>query len=87
MLQDVVHGHHVRVTAQPRGVPGLGTGPGDPGRAVAVLARAAEHDLLERDLAGQPLVVGEPDMSHAAAAQLVQQKVPAGDDPADSRLR
>ncbi|GAA3029538.1 hypothetical protein GCM10010448_09410 [Streptomyces glomeratus] len=83
-----MHGDHMRVAAQPRREPGLGAGTGDPGRPfLGRLDRIAEHYLLEGDLAGQPLVVSEPHMAHGAAAELVEQAVAAGDDPADSGLR
>ncbi|CAM5628986.1 hypothetical protein SGRIM128S_05749 [Streptomyces griseomycini] len=88
VLQHVVHGHHVRVAAQARRVPGLRAGPRHPGLALLTgLGRIVEHDLLEGDLARESLVVGEPDVSHAAAAQPAQQQVAAGDDPADSGRR
>lgn len=88
VLQYVVHGDHMRMAAQPRRVPGLRTGPRHPGLPLVTgLHRVPEDDLLERDLAGESLVVGEPDMAHAAAAQLVQQQIAAGDDPAHSRRR
>ncbi|GGW63489.1 hypothetical protein GCM10010320_50840 [Streptomyces caelestis] len=88
VLQHVGHRHHVRVSAQPGRVPGLRTGPRDPSLPlVSRLGRVAEHDLLQRDLAGESLVVGEPDMPHAAAAEPAQQQITAGDDPAHSRRR
>ncbi|MGC0378750.1 hypothetical protein RKD28_006266 [Streptomyces sp. SAI-229] len=88
VLQHVVHGHHMGVTAQTGRVPGLGARPGDPGLPLlAGLGRIAEHDLLQRDLARESLVVGEPDVPHAAAAQPAQQQIAAGDDPAHSRRR
>ena len=57
----------MRVTAQAGRVPGLRARPGHPG--LPFLAGIAEHDLLQRDLADEPLVVGEPDMAHAPAAR------------------
>ncbi|MEV0637602.1 hypothetical protein AB0I77_22125 [Streptomyces sp. NPDC050619] len=74
MLQHVVHGHHMRMAAQPGRAPGL--------PLVTGLGGVAEHDLLERDLAGESLVVGEPPMAHTATAEPVQQHTPAGDDRA-----
>lgn len=88
MLQDVVDRHHVRVAAQHRRVAGLGAGARDPRLVLLTpLPHIAEPDLLERHVAVEPLVVGEPDVAHPAGADLLQKQIPAVDDPAHSRLR
>ncbi|MFC8103433.1 hypothetical protein [Streptomyces sp. NPDC057363] len=40
---------------------------------------------LQRDLAPQPLVVGEPHPARAAVAERTQQQIAAGDEQADFR--
>ena len=88
MLQHVVHGHHMRVPAQHRRVPRLGAGARDARLVLLTALRdTAEPDLLECDIAVEPLVVGEPDMAHPAGTDLVQEQIPAADDTAHSRLR
>ena len=46
------------------------------------LVGLGDQDLLDRDLAAQPLVAGQPDRAHAAATDLRLQPVAPGDEPA-----
>jgi hypothetical protein len=76
-LQYVVHAHDVRVVD-----PGCGAGLAQRA-ALCGVALAADHlvgkvDLLDRDVAAQHLVPGQPDPGHAAYAQRLAEPVASG---------
>ena len=72
VLDDVVHGHDLRVVAQPRHQPRLA-----PDALARLRARAL--DARERDRAVEREVVGEPDLLHAAPAEQALHEVAAHD--------
>ena len=75
LADEVEDGHDVRVV-EPGRESRLALGAHQPWRVPA----GEEPDALERDLAPEQLVAGQPDGAHPALADLVQQDVAAPDD-------